>query len=259
MGFADLHIHSVHSYDGTSSVSAVLKQAADYADLDVIAITDHDTMAGVQEALDLAPAYGIEVIPGCEVSTADGHLLALFVDQPVPAGLSLVQTVRLIGEQGGLCIAAHPTAWGMTSLSFADTHLALFQRGVKNVLVGVEAFNGGLIYTRSNPLVEALSQALPLAQVGNSDSHVLKTIGQGATQFEGRTAADLRNALIHRKTKVVRSKGLDGLGILWNYIPQFLLRILGWVPFNAHPYAPLTYTRLAYARSYHTRIPGRKP
>jgi predicted metal-dependent phosphoesterase TrpH len=257
MGFADLHIHTVHSYDGTSSVSAVLKQAADYADLDVIAITDHDTLAGVREAMDLAPSYGIEVIPGCEVSTAEGHLLALFIEQAIPADLPLVQTVRLIGEQGGLCIAAHPTAWGMTSLSFADIHLALFQRGVRDILVGVEAFNGGLIYTRSNPLVEALSQSLPLAQVGNSDSHVLKTIGQGATRFEGRTAADLRSALVNRKTKVVRSKGLNGLGILWNYIPQFLLRVLGWVPFNAHPSQPLTYTRLAFARNYNVRIPGR--
>ncbi len=258
MGIADLHIHTVHSYDGTSSVSAVLKQASDYADLDVIAITDHDTMAGVQEALDLAPAYGIEVIPGCEISSRDGHLLALFIEQPVPAGLSLVETVRLVGKQGGLCIAAHPSAWGMSSLSFAEIQLALFQRGVKDVLVGVEAFNGGLIYTRSNPLVEALSQALPLAQVGNSDSHVLKTIGQGATRFEGSTAADLRRALVNRKTSVIRSKGLNGVQIIWNYIQHYFLRMLGWVPFNINPCQPLTYARLAYVRNTHTRFPVRR-
>jgi len=57
MGFADLHIHSMYSYDGTASISAILKYVADYTDLNVIAITDHDSMEGVPEALDLAPYY----------------------------------------------------------------------------------------------------------------------------------------------------------------------------------------------------------
>jgi hypothetical protein len=54
MGFADLHIHSMYRYDGTASISAILKYIADYADLNLIAITDHDSMEGVPEALDLA-------------------------------------------------------------------------------------------------------------------------------------------------------------------------------------------------------------
>ena len=76
MGKADLHIHTIYSWDGTCTVEAVLKQAAHIAGLDVIAITDHDEIQGALEAVDLAPRYGIEVIPGCEISTADGHLLA---------------------------------------------------------------------------------------------------------------------------------------------------------------------------------------
>jgi hypothetical protein len=102
MGFADLHIHTIYSYDGTSSVSAVLKYTSKHTDLNVIAITDHNTMAGVQEALDLAPTYGIEVVPGCEISTAEGHLLALYINKPIQVGLSLVKTTQLIGEQGGI-------------------------------------------------------------------------------------------------------------------------------------------------------------
>lgn len=86
MGFADLHIHSIHSYDGTSSISAILKYVVDRTDLDVIAITDHDTVTGAAEVMQLAPAYGVQVIPGCEISTTDGHLLALFIDRPVKAG-----------------------------------------------------------------------------------------------------------------------------------------------------------------------------
>jgi len=250
MGFADLHIHTYHSYDGTCSVSAVLKQVADHTDLDVIAITDHDTIAGVPEALDLAPAYGVQVIPGCEISTSDGHLLALFIDRPVQAGLSLIQTVQCVGDQGGLCIVAHPTAKGTSSLRFDTIQQALRLPGINQVLVGIEAFNGGLVYTRGNPLVEAISRYLPLAQVGNSDAHILQTIGQGSTEFEGRTSLMLQAALVKGTTRVRKGKGLDGFGVLRTYIPHYLLRKLGWVAFNAHPQDPLTYARLGRAIRY---------
>lgn len=245
MGFADLHIHSIHSYDGTASISAILKHAADYTDLDVIAITDHDTMAGVQEALDLAPAYGIEVIAGSEVSTADGHLLAIFINQPVPAGLSLLDTIECIGAQNGICIAAHPTAKGAHSLGFDVLQKALMHPWVDEVLVGVEAFNGGLVYTRRNSLTEAVANVLPLAQVGNSDAHVLETIGAGATEFEGHTAAELRLALEMGATSVRKGTGLDGIAVIRSYIPGFLMRKLGWVIYNADPAERMTYARLS--------------
>ena len=255
MGFADLHIHTIHSYDGTCSVSAVLKQVADHTDLDIIAITDHDTMAGVREARELAPAYGIEIIPGCEVSTAEGHLLALFIDRPIQAGLSLVQTVLLVGQQGGLCIAAHPMARGASSLSFTTIQHALSQPGVSRVLVGIEAFNGGLVYTRRNPLVEEMAKSLPLAQVGNSDAHVLQTIGQGSSEFAGHTARELRIALEHATTRVRKGKGLDGFSVIRSYLPRYILRKLGWVAFNAAPDAPLTFARMKRAMNYRDAIP----
>jgi len=255
MGYADLHIHTIHSYDGTCSVSAVLKQVADHTDLDVIAITDHDSMAGVGEALRLAPSYGVDVIPGCEISTADGHLLALFIDRPIQAGLSLIQTVQKVADQDGLCIAAHPMAKGTRSLRFITIQHALRQPGINRVLVGVEAFNGGLVYTRRNPLVEVMAQALPLAQVGNSDAHVLHTIGQGSSEFEGHTASELRTALEDATTRVRKGKGLNGFGVIRSYLPRYLLRKLGWVAFNAYPEAPLTYARLARVMDHRMALP----
>ena len=73
---ADLHIHTSYSWDGTCSVSAVLQQDAQKAHLNVIAITYHDEIRGVFEALGLAQDYGIEIVPGSEISIRDGHLLA---------------------------------------------------------------------------------------------------------------------------------------------------------------------------------------
>ena len=185
MGFADLHIHSLNSYDGTASVSAILKYTADFTNLNVIAISDHDSLRGGQEALDLASKYNMQVIPGCEISSKDGHVLALFIDRPVAAGLSLVETVHLVGEQGGICIAAHPMAKGVNSLTFPILKNALEQPGISKTLVGIETFNGGLVYTRRNQSVAEGCRTLPLAQMGNSDAHILQVIGQGASFFPG--------------------------------------------------------------------------
>ena len=82
MGLADLHIHTVYSYDGTASVPAVLARAKQVG-LDLIAITDHDEIMGALKAFEMAPQYGIEVIPGIEITTAEGDLLALFVTQKI--------------------------------------------------------------------------------------------------------------------------------------------------------------------------------
>jgi hypothetical protein len=247
MGLADLHIHSIHSYDATGSVSAILKYASEETDLDVIAITDHDTMNGVKEAVALAPAYGLEVIPGMEISTSDGHLLALFIEKPIPAGLTLLDTLYRIGEQGGIAIAAHPQAKGVHALRFDVIRDALTHKGIDKILIGIEAFNGGLVYTRNSSDVEAASNSLPLAQMGNSDAHVLHMIGMGATEFTGNTIADLRKAMEERTTNVCKVRGLDVLGVVLDYIPRFLLRKLGWVAFNAQPDEPITFARLNHA------------
>ena len=107
MGTADLHIHSTYSHDATTTVRAILKYAAD-VDLNVIAVTDHDEIRGSLEAHTLAPKYGIESIPAAEVTTKDGHLVALFVETLPPQGLSLVDTLIHIGKLGGVAFAPHP-------------------------------------------------------------------------------------------------------------------------------------------------------
>jgi predicted metal-dependent phosphoesterase TrpH len=247
MAFADLHIHSIHSYDGTSSISAILKYVANNTDLKVIAITDHNTMAGIPEAMKLAPSYGIEVIPGCEISTADGHLLALFVKHLIPAGLSLKKTIQEVGYQGGICIAAHPMAKGINSLSFKTIQRVLEIPDVGKVFVGIEAYNSGLVYTQTNNQVEEISRSLPLAQVGNSDAHTIEAISLGSTEFDGNTAQELRFALETRTTKVRKKSSPVGFGVLVNYLPRYLLRKLGWVTYNVAPNSPLTYERLSKA------------
>ena len=118
MGLADIHMHTLFSYDGTATVPAVLNRASQVG-LDLIAITDHDEIRGALLAEQLAPKFGIQVIPGVEITTAEGDLLALSIRKLIPAGLSLIETVNRVGQQGGFCVAPHPGAGGlgMKSLS----------------------------------------------------------------------------------------------------------------------------------------------
>lgn len=255
MGFADLHIHTIHSYDGTASVAAVLKYVATHTDLNVIAITDHDTLSGVDQAMRLGPEYGIEVIPGCEISTADGHLLALFIQKPIPAGLSLAETALRVGDQGGVCIVAHPAAVGVNGASFGCIRKTLEVPGVRQALVGVEAFNGGLILTRRNPGVEKQAALLPLAQVGNSDSHILATLGQGSSEFNGTTALELRKALEEATTRVRKQVVVPASAVVTHYLPRYFLRKLGWVIDNVHAGAPFVYAPLNEALEHNYTLP----
>ena len=244
MGIADLHLHSVHSHDGTCTISAILKHVADHTNLDVIAITDHDKVSGLPEALALGPKYGIEVIPGCEITTAHGHLLALFITGMVPAGLPLAQTIKLVGKMGGLCVVPHPEAPGIGGLRTAVVCAALADPEVARVLVGIETFNGGLVFPRTNAIAVDLCRTLGLASMGSSDSHILATIGQGTTEFEGRTAADVRAALLAHTTIARTSDVMQSHEVLSRWFTQFSLRKMGWVAWNAEPNAPIRYVRV---------------
>ena len=77
----DLHLHSTAS-DGTAAPEAVVASAVQVG-LRALALTDHDTVEGIAPALVAANAAGIEFVPGVELTTLSGHLLALWVDEPV--------------------------------------------------------------------------------------------------------------------------------------------------------------------------------
>jgi predicted metal-dependent phosphoesterase TrpH len=169
----------------------------------VIAITDHDEIAGSLQARELAERHGIEVVTGAEVSSSDGHVLALYVDQRISPGRSLAETLRMVGELGGLCLAPHPTAWRTPSLSAQVIRQALADPDLARVLVGIEVWNGGLIRSGSNRRAQALASQLSVARVGSSDAHLTWSIGFAVTRFAGSTASDLRRALEQHETEAI--------------------------------------------------------
>ncbi len=232
MGFADLHIHSSYSWDGIVPVASILAHVAKTTDLQVVAITDHNRIEGALEAIALAPNYGLEVVPGCEVSTAEGHLLALFVTQVIPAGLSLTETIMQVGALGGLCIAPHPMAGKISdSLSEAAITRALQNPQAREIFVGIESFNAGNVgwlYRDGNLRAGRLAQRLSLAQLGASDAHMLPAIGSGKTFFPGKTAQDLRQALLQRQTQAVQGTTPEAVHWLGRWLVGVLAHATGW-------------------------------
>jgi predicted metal-dependent phosphoesterase TrpH len=241
MGTADLHIHSTYSYDATTTVRAILKQAADVG-LDVIAVTDHDDIRGSLEARDLAPQYGIESIPGVEVSTKDGHVVALFVENLPPSGLSFADTLMLIGKMGGIAIAPHPFNNLPNSLSMDAVLGAMTNPRAKGVLKGIETHNMGT--QAFDGIAQKLSIYLPLAKIAASDAHIYWAIGAGRTEFPGKTASDVRRALEQNTTVPIPYDEEFSARAIFSWARRMALRRFGYASDNTSASEPINTQKL---------------
>ncbi|HEY3311000.1 MAG TPA: PHP domain-containing protein [Anaerolineales bacterium] len=223
MGLADIHMHTIYSYDGTASVPAVLNRARQLG-LDIIAITDHDVIRGALQAEQLAPDYGLQVIPGVEITTAEGDLLALSIHKLVPAGLSLIETLKRVGEQGGFCVAPHPGAggFGMKSLSAYSIYQALQDYEAERVLIGMETYNATTLDREANLHAQTWAGRLNMSQTGSSDAHVLEAIGLGLTEFPGQTVFDLVAALWTGATRVRKGQEWGAAQVLGKWATNYL-------------------------------------
>lgn len=223
MGTADLHVHTDHSYDGTASVRSVLA-AAKNARLDLLAITDHDTISGALEAVAMSADFGVTVIPGVEITTAEGDLLALNIRTLVPAKLTLTETVHRVADLGGFCVAAHPMSggFGMKSLSHYSIIRALKDPIVQNTLIGIETYNATAIDQDANKSADLLAGLVKVAKTGSSDAHVAQAIGCGRTRFQGHTLEDLLIALRNRQTEPVLGERWGSQRVLTSWVGAYL-------------------------------------
>lgn len=177
----DLHVHTSYSaygrwkYDAIGSPRRVINRARQVG-LDCIAITDHDTVKGAIEAQEIAQDVdGIDVVPGIEVTSDEGHILGLNVSTPIPTGLSASETVEAIHDRGGLAVAAHPGRSSGVSPE-ADTGFD-----------AIEAWNART-NRRNNATAERLADELGLPAIATSDAHHWKDVGRAYTVVEGTDA-----------------------------------------------------------------------
>jgi predicted metal-dependent phosphoesterase TrpH len=203
-GRADLHMHTSFS-DGWPSPGALVDHVAGLDHLDVIAVTDHDTIEGALHAAELAAGRpdAPAVIVGEEVSSRHGHILGLFLEKRIPPGMTAAATVAAIHDQDGVAVAAHPfwrtdrpgreraihgVGWWAADLEFDAIE-------VENATPGFYLFN---------QMARRLCEAAGCAEVGNSDAHIADAIGLAYTSFPGRTPQALRAAIAARRTEAQR-------------------------------------------------------
>lgn len=191
---ADLHVHTTYS-DGAATPAEVVARAVAVG-LSVIAITDHDCIDGAVEAGRLA-AGTCDVVVGEEVTTRDGHVLGLFLQEAVPPGLDARATIAAIHAQGGLAIPAHPylTLGGARGVGAAGEGLGWD---------AVETCNGSPGAWWANHVAVSRQARWALAATGGSDAHIVGAVGSVVTLFPGRTAAELRAAIKEARTRPER-------------------------------------------------------
>jgi len=183
---------------------AQLVEAAKAAQLDLIAVTDHDTMESVKETRSRGEEAGVIVVAGQEVTTrapAQTHMLGWFLEKPIKRGMSIEDTVDAIHAQGGLAIVPHP---------FMPVYFGSIQPGMLRRLLERHPVDGiemvatvpiGSLRRRKLDVFYAAHRERLGAAIGASDCHFgIHDIAQAVTEYDG----DFKRAVIERMTTPIR-------------------------------------------------------
>lgn len=194
--FIDLHCHTSASFDSLASPESVVK-AAVHRGLTHLAITDHDRIDGALRARDAAHG-GLTVLVGEEVKTADGDLIALFLEQAVPPGRPAIETIEAVRAQGGLVGIPHPFDRYRGSM-LKDARL----EAIAGRVDWIETHNARIVGGAGNERASLFARELGLPGVAVSDAHTTLEVGVAYNVMDGdpSTPAGLLAAL-HATTLV---------------------------------------------------------
>jgi predicted metal-dependent phosphoesterase TrpH len=191
--FADLHCHSAASFDSLSKPADLVRVALERG-LTHLAVTDHERIDGALAARDLARDE-LTIVVGEEIRSADGDVIGLYLERAVAPGLSALETIAAIHEQGGLAGIPHPydrfRASGLAGLP--EERLAEVAAAVDYV----ETWNARVPSAATNERARDFAVAHGLPGVASSDAHTLIEVGVAWTRLAGPITgpAELRAAL----------------------------------------------------------------
>lgn len=194
----DLHIHSMFSPDSNTPIEAIVRQAHE-AGLDGFAITDHNTVKAFSAAQKIVKNLQLDliIIPGIEISTRQGHIIALGIQDTLPAGLSADDTINRIHVDGGIAIAPHP--------------FNILRNGIGSLkgrqIDAIEIFNSRSLFGIANYLAARSAVKLGLGVTGGSDSHKAETVGLAYTDVKMGTHATVQEILYAIKQGRSQAKG----------------------------------------------------
>ena len=173
----DLHVHTRHSHDSAAPVDSVLQRCRD-SGLGLVAVTDHDNIRGGLEARE--KSNGFPVIVGEEIKTAEGDVIGLFLEDPVPPRLTPLETVKRVKDQGGLVGVPHPFDRVRPT--------AMGRRALLEILPWVdflEGYNAHTLLSRDNRRGVDFAEEYTVPVVACSDSHSALELGRTYTGVPG--------------------------------------------------------------------------
>ena len=194
----DNHIHSIYSGDAVNTPLEIIEKAISL-NIDIIAISDHNTIKGSQIAIKEAKKYeNLLVIPSIEISTDKGHMLGFGVEENIKKDLSPEETIDLIHEQGGIAIIPHPYCYYRNGL---------FTKIDPNNLKidGMETKNARFIFGYSNYKSKKYAIKNDIPQLGASDAHYKNFIGNCYSDISCEKSID--SVMKSIKNKKIKPKG----------------------------------------------------
>lgn len=179
MIYADFHNHTTFSFDSQTSPKAFVEALVAHPAVKVAAVTDHDTIAGLETVRELAVAYpDILIIPGVEIATRQGDVVILGAQELPPKPWDIEDIVDFAMATGCVTIAVHPfRAFGLGN-EVADS-------GVD----AVEVYNGGSTGSANKQALD-LARRLGLPMVSGSDSHRPEELFSVCTQVQAALDVD---------------------------------------------------------------------
>ena len=214
---ADLHNHTHYSPDSILSPKQFVREVGRRG-LDVVAVTDHNTIRGALAVRELAE---FPVIVGEEVRSADGEILGLFLSDGIPKGLSARDTIARIKDQGGIVGVPHP----FDSLRSALSEDAML--GCIDQIDFIEGLNARMVFSKHNDKAREFALARDLPVSAGSDAHSPWEVGRVWVEmpsFEG--PADFVAAL--RQGRLIGRLSTPLVHLISRY--AYLRRALGWKP-----------------------------
>ena len=165
----DSHIHSEYSPDSKSKLKDIFKVAKS-RNIDIIAISDHNTVDGSKEARRLTKKDDLLVIPSIEISSIEGHILGFGCEEKIDRDLPAAETIDLIHDQSALAIIPHPYCF--------YRHGLLCKADYKDLKIdAIETKNARFIVGYCNNKAKNLSKNENLPSLGASDAHYFKFVG----------------------------------------------------------------------------------
>lgn len=164
----DLHSHTIYSKDCLTRPEEAIARARSLG-LDKLAVTEHDNLAGALRAKELAPDL---IIVGEEVKTTHGELIAYYVKEEVPGGLSPQETIRRLREQGAVISVPHP----LDSLRGSAMGMANVMQVIDQV-DAIEVRNARCVRAQDNLAALELARAHGLLVTAGSDAHIPYELG----------------------------------------------------------------------------------